>query len=371
MGRTKPRQEAPHPKRKVYAVDLFCGAGGLTHGLERAGVRVGLGIDIDPACEFPYTTNNTAKFLLKRIEEVSPDEIMAAYPKKGLRLLAGCAPCQTFSTYYQKASKSDNRWHLLTQVSNLVQQILPDLVTMENVPRLAEHEVFRKFVSTLEKAEYYVDYRVVNCADYGVPQQRQRLVLLASRLGPIQMQAPSLTEAERHTVRMAIGDLSALQAGAICEDDLLHQCSTLSPLNLKRMKASTPGGTWRDWNKKLVAECHRKKTGKTYPGVYGRMCWDTPAPTITTQFFGFGNGRFGHPEQDRAISLREGAILQSFPNDYVFVDPEKPISKKGVGKLIGNAVPVKLGEVIGKSIFAHLAQVGKKPAHRRNGGNDG
>ena len=352
-------------------MDLFCGAGGLTHGLQRAGVEVRLGIDIDPACEFPYTKNNGAKFLLKRIEDVSVDEIAAAYPKGGVRLLAGCAPCQTFSTYYQKASKSDERWHLLTQVSDIVQRILPDLVTMENVPRLAEYEVFRKFTAVLESAGYHVDYRVVNCADYDVPQQRQRLVLLASRLGPIALLEPASGEGEKPTVRAAIGSLPVLQAGGISKSDPLHQCSALSPLNLKRMRASNPGGTWRDWNKKLVADCHRKRTGRTYPGVYGRMCWDEPAPTITTQFFGFGNGRFGHPEQDRAISLREGAILQSFPNDYVFVDPDKPMSKKSVGKLIGNAVPVKLAEVIGRSMFAHLAQVGKKPAHSRSGGNDG
>lgn len=368
MGRSKTKQDTPHTKREVYAVDLFCGAGGLTHGLQRAGVEVRLGIDIDPACEFPYTKNNSAQFLLKRIEDVSVDEIATAYPKRGLRLLAGCAPCQTFSTYYQKASKSDERWHLLTQVSDLVQRILPDLVTMENVPRLAEYEVFRKFTAALEKAGYHVDYRVVNCADYDVPQQRQRLVLLASRLGPITLLEPASGESEKPTVRTAIGALPALQAGGISKSDPLHQCSALSPLNLKRMRASNPGGTWRDWNKKLVADCHRKKTGKTYPAVYGRMCWDEPAPTITTQFFGFGNGRFGHPEQDRAISLREGAILQSFPNDYVFVDPKKTISKKGVGKLIGNAVPVKLGEVIGKSILAHVAQVERKTANRRNGG---
>lgn len=364
MVKTKMKRKAASQMKTVFAVDLFCGAGGLTHGLERSGVHVGLGIDIDPACEFPYTTNNTAKFLLKNIEEVTPEEILAAYPKNGLRLLAGCAPCQTFSTYYQKANKMDKRWHLLAEVSNIVQKVLPDLVTIENVPRLAEHDVFHTFVNTLENARYHVDYRVVNCIDYGIPQQRQRLVLLASRLGPIQMQPPFHNRSTRPTVRSAIGALPSLNAGEVYPNDPLHQCSSLSPLNMKRIKASMPGGTWRDWSDNLVAECHKRQTGKTYASVYGRMCWDEPAPTITTQFYGFGNGRFGHPEQDRAISLREGAILQSFPNDYVFIEPDKPICKTSIGKLIGNAVPVKLGEVIGESIFAHLA-------HRRNGGNDG
>jgi DNA (cytosine-5)-methyltransferase 1 len=119
-------------------------------------------------------------------------------------------------------------------------------------------------------------------------------------------------------------------------------------------RPTTPGGTWRDWQKTLVADCHTKKTGKTYSSVYGRMCWDEPAPTITTQFFGFGNGRFGHPDQNRAISLREGAILQSFPKEYEFVPPGRPICKKAVGRLIGNAVPPRLGEVIGLSIIRHV-----------------
>ena len=136
--------------------------------------------------------------------------------------------------------------------------------------------------------------------------------------------------------------------------DRLHQCSKLSPLNLERIRASKPGGTWRDWSKDLVAQCHTQKSGKTYPGVYGRMEWDQPSSTITTQCFGFGNGRFGHPEQDRAISLREAALLQTFPADYEFVAPNHPIAISHVGKLIGNAVPVKLGQVIAQSILQHI-----------------
>lgn len=357
--------------RRVYAIDLFCGAGGLTKGLENAGVQVRLGIDVDPACEFPLTANTKAKFLLKPIEEVSPEEIREAFPKRGLRLLAGCAPCQTFSTYYQKASKSDKRWRLLSKFSKLILELQPDLVTMENVPRLMEHNVFKRFVRDLNSSGYHVDYQAVNCADYGVPQLRQRLVLLASKLGPIHLVPPPVSDEGQKTVRQAIGELPPLEAGNVHMDDPLHQCSSLSPLNRRRIKASTPGGTWRDWRKGLVADCHKKETGKTYPSVYGRMCWDEPAPTITTQFFGFGNGRFGHPEQDRAISLREGAIIQSFPREYQFVPPGERISKKGVGRLIGNAVPVRLGEVIGESIFAHLAEVGKKSMKRAKGARNG
>ncbi|SHG33158.1 DNA (cytosine-5)-methyltransferase 1 [Desulfacinum infernum DSM 9756] len=349
------RLQRIRPKRKVYAVDLFCGAGGLTHGLERAGIDVRLGVDIDPACEYPYTVNNRAKFLLKSVEDLEARDIEKAFRKNGIRLLAGCAPCQTFSTYNQKATPEDGRWWLLLQFSRLVREISPELVTMENVPRLKEQDVFKEFLEALDVAEYYVFHDVVNCEDYGVPQHRQRLVLLASRLGPIRLLSPSEFGAERTTVRDCIAHLPPLEAGEVHEDDPLHQASALSPVNMKRIRASRQGGTWRDWKETLVANCHKKRTGRTYPSVYGRMCWDEPAPTITTQFYGFGNGRFGHPEQNRAISLREGAILQSFPRDYVFVPPGKPIYKKSVGRLIGNAVPVRLAEAIGSSILEHVA----------------
>lgn len=343
-------------KRNIYAVDLFCGAGGLTHGLERAGIDVKIGVDIDPACRYPYASNNYAKFVLKSVEDLQKEDIKSAFRKNGINLLAGCAPCQTFSTYNRKANQDDERWWLLLQFSRLIRETSPDLVTMENVPSLIKQNVFMSFVEELEKDNYSVTYQIVNCADYGLPQFRKRLVLLASKFGSINLLRPEDFEQSQQTVRNAIGDLPPLTAGERNEEDPLHQTSSLSELNLKRIQASKPGGTWRDWEDDLVAECHSKGSGKTYPSVYGRMNWDKPAPTMTTQFFGFGNGRFGHPEQDRAISLREGAIFQGFPREYKFVPPEEPIAIKTVGRLIGNAVPVKLGEVIGFSFRAHLAQ---------------
>jgi DNA (cytosine-5)-methyltransferase 1 len=341
---------------RIAAVDLFCGAGGLTHGLAKAGINVRVGVDVDPACEYPYTANNRAKFLLQSVGDISADELAGYYPAGSVRLLAGCAPCQTFSTYNQRASSDDDRWWLLRHFSRLVGDMLPELVTMENVPGLLDHAVFDEFVASLKDRGYEVSKQVVNCQDYGVPQHRNRLVLLASRLGPIDLLTPQQFKRGPMNVRDAIGNarLPTLTAGTSHPDDRLHQCSALSPLNMRRIQASTPGGTWRDWPPELVAECHRRESGKTYPGVYGRMTWDDPAPTVTTQFFGFGNGRFGHPAQDRAISLREGAILQSFPPDYEFVAPDAPVHMKTVGRLIGNAVPVTLGELIGKSIKVHV-----------------
>lgn len=347
-------------RTKVCAVDLFCGAGGLTKGLSQAGIDVKLGVDIDPACEYPYTANNKARFLKKSVEDLQSREIESVFNKNGIRLLAGCAPCQTFSTYNQKASPDDKRWLLLRQFSRLVREIRPELVTMENVPGLKDQEVFQEFLMDLKRAHYQFKYHIVNCAHYGIPQHRERLVLLASRLGPIHLLTHEELGARPCTVREAIGALPPISAGEVHKVDTMHQSSSLSPVNLRRIRSSRPGGTWRDWSNELVADCHRKSTGKTYPSVYGRMTWDDPAPTMTTQFFGFGNGRFGHPEQDRAISLREGAILQSFPRNYAFAPKDQPIPKKTVGRLIGNAVPVRLGEVIGESILRHIEELGPR-----------
>lgn len=352
----------------MAAIDLFCGAGGLTHGLEKAGVNVALGVDLDPSCTYPYEANNKAKFLLKSVSEVSAKEINRIFDKSKFSLLAGCAPCQPFSKYrLGKSDESDDRWNLLAQFQRLVRETKPDIVTMENVPRLQREAVFASFVKSLECQGYKVWNEVVNCSDHGVPQQRERLVLLASRLGSISLK-PSVSH--RKTVKEAIGTLPSIGAGEICQKDTLHQASCLSPLNFTRIKASTPGGTWRDWDEELVAECHKKKSGKTYPAVYGRMTWDQPSPTVTTQFYGFGNGRFGHPEQDRALSLREGAILQSFPKTYKFCKPGEPVYRKTIGRLIGNAVPVKLGEAIGKCVLAHV-KAHKRSEDRRSLRNDG
>ena len=343
---------------KIKAVDLFCGAGGLTHGLEKTGIDVVMGLDLDPHCKYPFEANNAAKFLLKSVDEVSTEEIASCFKGADISVLAGCAPCQPFSTYSQgRNSKGDGRWYLLQHFSRLVEALLPDVVTMENVPGLCKQDVFDGFVADLLECGYQVSYKVVSCADYGVAQKRQRLVLLASRLGDISLIGPLRKPAKYETVRDALSGLSELQAGEVNERDPMHQSCSLSPLNLQRIRASKPGGTWRDWDEYLIADCHKKKSGKTYSGVYGRMAWDEIGPTVTTQFYGFGNGRFGHPEQDRALSLREGAILQSFPRSYKFVRKGEPIFRGSIGRMIGNAVPVKLGQAIGKSIVRHVDDV--------------
>lgn len=344
----------------ITCVDLFCGLGGLTHGLERGNVRVAAGIDVDPECRFPYEENNNAQFLKLDLRTVSGDELRGLWKQGDFTLLAGCAPCQPFSTYSRRGrkSKSDQKWELVADFGRLVRESRPHLVTMENVPQLLNHEVFAEFIASL--SGYHVWKGIVDCSQYGVPQTRRRLVLVASRLGHITLIPPRLApDIDPPTVRKAISHLTPLKAGESDPNDSLHSACSLSELNLRRIKASRPGGSWRDWDETLIAGCHLKLSGGTYPSVYGRMEWDTPAPTITTQSFGYGNGRFGHPEQDRAITLREAAILQTFPDSYRFLPDGEKVRFNVLGRLIGNAVPVRLGEVVAESLMQHLQSLGQ------------
>lgn len=338
---------------RIEGIDLFCGAGGLSHGLKSAKVDIVAGLDLDEACQYPYEANHPgAKFLLRDVTTVTGDELTALWSDDSIRLLAGCAPCQPFSSYANTRVAADNaKWGLLFQFSRLVMETKPHLVTMENVPGLQNKEPFKDFLTTLEGLGYHVKYKVLNAADYGAPQQRRRLVLLASRLGPVEIPEATHPGAEHWmTVRDAVGTLPKVADGEICESDPLHRAPALSVLNKARVRASKPGGTWRDWPPELVADCHRKESGKHSAGVYGRMVWDRPAPTMTTLCNGFGNGRFGHPEQHRAITLREAAIFQSFPPDYKFVEPGVGVVAKPIARLIGNAVPPKLGEAVGRAL---------------------
>lgn len=344
---------------KIACIDLFCGAGGLTHGFVSEGLPVVAGIDMDPACRYPYEANNQAQFIKRDISKVAVEELKELFGDIEVKILAGCAPCQPFSTYAQRYSLSaDGKWGLLYEFARLAEGTRPDVITMENVPTVAKHAVFGDFVDALGRLGYHVWYDVVDSSQYGVPQSRRRMVLLASKHSEIKLISP--THSKPKTVKQAIGRLRPLQAGESAPRDKLHVASTLSVKNLQRIRASKPGGSWRDWPKRLVADCHRGESGRTYPSVYGRMEWDKPAPTMTTQCYGFGNGRFGHPEQDRAISLREAAILQSFPRDYAFIPEDGDVRFKVLGRLIGNAVPVALGRAIARSIIRHLATVKRR-----------
>ena len=336
-------------------VDLFCGAGGLSHGFRQEGFEVAAGIDDDESCRYAFEHNNEAPFGRRDVASLDGEEVGKLFTPGMPSILVGCAPCQPFSVYNQK--NSDPQWQLLWAFARIISQVRPSVVSMENVPRLMRFrkgEVFDGFVETLEREGYHVKHEIAFAPDYGVPQQRSRLVLLASLRKGLALERPTHSSSGYETVGNAIGGLPRLAAGGCDARDPLHRCSRLSPLNLDRIRASTAGGSWRDWDDGLVSGCHRKETGRGYGSVYGRMRWDDPAPTITTQFYGFGNGRFGHPEQDRALSLREGAILQSFPSNYDFVKPGAPIQFKTLGRMIGNAVPVLLARAIARSIRSHL-----------------
>jgi len=336
-------------------VDLFCGAGGLAYGLKQAGLSVAAGIDLDPSCKYPLETNTGAKFECRDVSGITAQDLQQWFGGASVRVLAGCAPCQPFSTYSQSRKSIDNRWTLLREFQRLALATLPEIVTMENVRGLAKQEIWTEFTTALKDAGYHVFWREVDCTTFNIPQSRHRLVLLASRFGRITLQMPE--KASEPKLEDFIKNLPPISAGEASADDPLHASASLSPLNMRRMKASKPGGTWRDWPKRLRAKCHTRKTGKTYPAVYGRMEWDKPAPTMTTQCYGFGNGRFGHPSQNRAISLREAALIQSFPPNYVFLKEGEVVSFARLGRLIGNAVPPKLGEAIGHSICAHLEYI--------------
>ncbi len=339
-------------------VDLFCGIGGLTRGLINSGLNVIAGYDIDPTCQYTYEHNNQIAYNIKNVRELNGNDINALYDDDAVKILVGCAPCQPFSQMRFKlgeANTQDEKYNLLLEYGRLIKEVHPTIVSMENVPQIQETSIFAEFLDILHSNGYHVDYKVIYCPDYGIPQTRRRFVLVGSTLGPINIIAPTHNRNDIH-VEDFIRDLPHIEAGGVDPNDALHRSASLSEKNLERIRHSRPGGTWKDWPEELRCECHKKATGQTYGSVYGRMTWKQIGPTITTQFYCYGTGRYGHPEQDRALSLREGAMLQTFPVDYDFIDPHRDFVFKDIARHIGNAVPVRLGEVIGKTILAHLEE---------------
>ncbi len=344
--------------KRIYAVDLFCGTGGLSLGLQQAGVRVAAGIDIEQRCQYPYETNIKATFVLADINKVDGKRLKQLWPEDDLRLLAGCAPCQPFSSQRRGAKPSaDKNWPLLLAFAKLVKSCRPELVTMENVPRLMHDPVFTRFTGVLHDNGYHVTYGILYGPDFGLAQTRRRLILLASRLGEIEMPKPTHTEDQYVTVNDVIGKLRPLENGEADPNDPLHVARRLSDLNLRRAIASKAGGTWRDWPEDLLAECQKKDKGRSFGAFYGRMRANEPGPTITTQPYNTGAGRFTHPTQHRGLSLREAALLQGFPKEFIFTDKGEQITFSGVGKLIGNAVPPAFGKAVGTTFMEHIRRM--------------
>lgn len=356
--------ESKHKQAPIVAVDMFCGVGGLTYGLQQAGINVIAGVDVDPTCQYAFVKNNDAKFIEKDIRDFTGKDLSKRYPADGIKALVGCAPCQPFSVHTRKYKNRprDQRWDLLNDFGRLIMAVKPEIVAFENVPPIRNEQIFSDFTHKLDSSGYQTWSDLVYCPNYGIPQKRRRLVLIASRLGKVAFlpkthaHSPSGDLEPYTTVRQTIKNLPPIRSGEESPDDPMHRARALSELNIKRIEQSKPGGTWEDWDEELRAPCHQKPSGQTYKSVYGRMEWDKPSPTITTQFHNFGSGRYGHPEQDRALSFREGALLQTFPSDYDFAPPDAAIVAKRVCAYIGNAVPVLLAKAIGETIQKHVEE---------------
>jgi len=346
-------------KGKPAVIDLFCGIGGLSYGFVNEGFEVIAGIDSDARCKYSFEKNHNAIFISKDVKTINGKEINELFGAK-FKILVGCAPCQPFSSYsFRQKEKDESKWKLLYEFARIIEESKPTIISMENVPSLLHFKkapVFPDFCQRLQKMGYHIDYKEIFCPDYGIPQRRTRLVLIASLLGEIRIIEKTHTPDKYITVRDVIGELPPVEAGAVPQNDPLHRARTLTPLNIARIKATKEEGTWKDWPEELKLQCHKKESGQSYGTVYGRMKWDEPAPTMTTHCTGLGNGRFGHPNQDRAITLREAALFQTFPKDYIFYDDSKPINPSVISRQIGNAVPPQLGRVIAASIKRHLEE---------------
>ena len=352
----------PGPKVKVF--DFFSGCGGASRGFQDAGMDVVFALDWDGDAErtfrlnFPAATFEAADIRL--VKERSVDELVAQQTPHPV-LFCGCAPCQPFTKQNTTRPEpgEDDRVPLLLEFLRFIRKSLPDVVFVENVPGIQnvrpDSEPLGSFLRGLEDAGYHEPTcESVALKRYGVPQGRRRFLLLASRRGPLclppETHGPGTANPEFATVRDHIGDLPEIAAGETHPEVPDHRAAQLFALNLRRIRATPEGGGNRDWKEEgLRLECHKEAAG--YTDVYGRMWWDRPASGLTTRCISYSNGRFGHPEQDRAISVREAACLQTFPMDYRFAG-----SLNSRARQIGNAVPVRLASVVGRHVRKHLAE---------------
>lgn len=343
------------PSDKPTAIDLFSGCGGLTVGLKKSGFKILGAVDIDPLSIKTYRANHKDVSIWEAdIRKLKPAEIKS---KLGLRrgdldLLAGCPPCQGFSTMrtLNGAFKIDDpRNDLLLEFLRFVQALHPRTVMMENVPGLAKDERFEVFCARMEKLGYLGDYRILNAEEYNVPQRRRRLVYLAGRM----MKIPFAKRARKmKTVRDAIGNLpKAGESGDPVHD--MRENRTPRIMELIR-RIPKDGGSRTDLPEEYQLDCHKRCNG--FKDVYGRMAWSDVSPTITGGCFNPSKGRFLHPEEDRAITMREAALLQGFPRRYKFPTTN---SKSAVALMIGNALPPPFITALAKMIRNVLQNKGR------------
>jgi DNA (cytosine-5)-methyltransferase 1 len=342
----------------IKVFDFFSGCGGTSCGFKAAGLDVLLGIDSDTDSQSSFKANfPNAEFICKDICKLQPTAIEAVVAKAAGHpvLFSACAPCQPFSRQNTLRKAKDPRVSLLNEFSRFVVHFLPDYIFVENVPGIQrvsrKKGPLPKFMRLLRSLNYRVRCRVVASDDYGVPQKRMRLVLIAS-LGsyiafPRPTHGPGRGREPHSAVWDWIGDLPPIEAGGCDTTVPNHQAAALSPINLERIRATPEGGGRRDWPERLRLDCHQKAY-KGHTDVYGRMKRNQPSTGLTTRCISLSNGRFGHPTQHRAISVREAACIQTFPRDFIFHG-----SMASMARQIGNAVPTRMAEVFGRNFAAH------------------
>ena len=339
----------------IGVIDFFCGCGGTSAGLRDAGMKILAGIDNDPDAERTFTGNfPEAKFFLKDVRSLHPEDLFPVIPKDGPLLFSACAPCQPFTRQRTSRDRKDERVTLLDEIHRFVEAIRPSYVFVENVAGLQKIDPTEgplgRFFHLLDELGYKRDSKILRAQDYGVPQYRRRFVLLASLLGPIEVpkktHGPGTDHPEFETVWKWIGNLPSLEAGEASRKVTNHRAAKLSQINLERIRATPPGSGRESWPERLKLDCHRNYAGHT--DVYGRLHKDRPAAALTTRCISLSNGRYGHPTQNRALSVREAARLQTFSDAFEFSG-----SMGAMARQIGNAVPVKLASTVGDHVRQH------------------
>jgi DNA (cytosine-5)-methyltransferase 1 len=340
-------------------VDFFCGAGGMSCGFSQAGVKILGGIDIEKQFEKTYKKNNKgAKYINKDITKYRPEQLQKTLNLKKFDdklIFIGCSPCQYWSKINTLKLKSSFTNNLISDFQRFIKYFMPGNIVVENVPGLIKaknNNVLLGFLDFLIFNGYKYEFRIIRTDQYGVPQRRKRFLLIASRVAnkvffPEPIDDPNLT------VRNYIGEhngFAKIPDGHKDNSDFLHTTSLLSPFNKRRIKM-TPldGGTreaWKDDEELQIDAYKGEGKDKIFKTIYGRLFWDKPASTITTRFIATSCGRFAHPDEDRGLSLREGATLQTFPKEYKFVG-----GLVSVAKQIGNAVPPEMARRIALSIM--------------------